>query len=169
MTAREFRESLETEREWRSNELAFFKRQLNFIPDEADKDRYRKGLVLILYSHWEGFVRFALQSYVDCLNMTSVVNTESNLWYRVLKKNLDAIGLSPDILYKIGWSPDRFEHYQTAIDGLVERRNVIAHGVFRNGVYERDFAVWERQISLAMTDITIMLYNKYTQSGAGEI
>ena len=101
--------------------------------------------------------------------MTSVVNTESNLWYRVLKKNLDAIGLSPDILYKIGWSPDRFEHYQTAIDGLVERRNVIAHGVFRNGVYERDFAVWERQISLAMTDITIMLYNKYMRSGAGEI
>ena len=55
MTADELRAALEADMAWRQEDLAFFKNQLNNI-SEDDKDRYRKSLVLILYSHMEGFV-----------------------------------------------------------------------------------------------------------------
>ena len=50
MTADELRAALETELAWRQEELVFFKNQLNGVTEE-NKDRYRKSLVLILYSH----------------------------------------------------------------------------------------------------------------------
>ena len=52
---------------WRQEDFAFFKNQLNNI-SENDKDRYRKSLVLILYSHMEGFVKTSLQTYIQYIN-----------------------------------------------------------------------------------------------------
>ena len=49
MTADELRAALEVEFAWRQGELAFFKNQLNEIAKE-NKNKYRKSLVLILYS-----------------------------------------------------------------------------------------------------------------------
>ncbi len=49
MTADELRAALEVELAWRQEELAFFKNQLNEIAKE-NKNKYRKSLVLILYS-----------------------------------------------------------------------------------------------------------------------
>ena len=57
MTPDEFRAELEEELRWRQEELAFFKNQLVDIVLENDADRYRKSLVLILYSHFEGYVK----------------------------------------------------------------------------------------------------------------
>lgn len=79
----------------------------------------------------------------------SVIDTESNLWYVVLQKNL----------YKIGLPVDMFEQYQRAIDGLVNRRNGIAHGNSHSGVSDREFSEWEAKITCMMTDITILIYN----------
>ena len=64
MTADELRAALEADMAWRQEDLAFFKNQLNNI-SEDDKDRYRKSLVLILYSHMEGFVKTSLQTYIQ--------------------------------------------------------------------------------------------------------
>ena len=44
-----------------------------------------------------------------------IIDTESNLWYIVLQKNL----------YKVGLPIDLFDGYQSAIDALVNRRNSI--------------------------------------------
>ncbi len=55
MTADEFRANLENELKWRQEEIAFFKNQLNYIT-EHDKNRYRKSLVLILYSHMVHYI-----------------------------------------------------------------------------------------------------------------
>ncbi|MCI8917415.1 MAG: hypothetical protein HFH29_01340 [Eubacterium sp.] len=57
MTADELRAALEIELAWRQEELAFFKNQLNEIAEEH-KNKYRKSLVLILYSHLEGYIKF---------------------------------------------------------------------------------------------------------------
>ena len=63
MTADELRAALEAELAWRQEELAFFKNQLSDITEE-NKNKYRKCLVLILYSHLEGYIKICLQTYV---------------------------------------------------------------------------------------------------------
>lgn len=67
MTADELRTALEAELAWRQEELAFFKNQLNEISEE-NKNKYRKSLVLILYSHMEGYVKICLQTYIQYIN-----------------------------------------------------------------------------------------------------
>ncbi len=217
MTAREFRANLEMELAWRSKEFTFFKGQLNSISTEVEQDCYRKCLVLILYSHLEGYIKFALLLYVRYINelnlsrkdvvaglMTAgmnqefsayenldrkgkvfhntlpedtalhrfsrrvefmermdefqgktleiddrVVDTESNIRYIVLQKNL----------YKLGLPLDMFEQYRVVIDALVNRRNSLAHGDLRAGVREKDFSEWESQILTVMEKIKDMLYD----------
>ena len=75
MTADELRLVLETELAWRQEELAFFKNQLNEIVEE-DKDRYRKSLVLILYSHMEGYIKICLQTYIQYINSQGLKRKE---------------------------------------------------------------------------------------------
>lgn len=217
MTADDFRAELEAEWAWRQDDLSFFKNQLNNIPDEIGKDKYRKSLVLILYSHMEGYIKIALQTYIKYINAQalsrkevvsglmaasmdtefnaydnldkkcsifrrelpddnalhrffrrvdfldqfedfqdaplviedSVINTESNLWYVVLQKNL----------YKIGLPVNMFEQYHRDIDALVNRRNSIAHGDFRSGVTSQEFSTWETKMQRVITDITILIYD----------
>lgn len=67
MNADEFRATLETDLAWRQEEIAFFKNQLNYISDN-NKNRYRKSLVLILYSHLEGYIKLSLQTYIQYIN-----------------------------------------------------------------------------------------------------
>ncbi len=67
MTADELRTALETELAWRQEELAFFKNQLNEIA-EKNKNKYRKSLVLMLYSHMEGYMKICLQTYIQYIN-----------------------------------------------------------------------------------------------------
>lgn len=76
MTPDEFRAELEEELRWRQEELAFFKNQLGDIVLESDADRYRKSLVLILYSHFEGYVKIALQTYIEYLNSLCVLQKD---------------------------------------------------------------------------------------------
>lgn len=76
MTPDEFRAELEEELRWRQEELAFFKNQLVDIVLENDADRYRKSLVLILYSHFEGYVKIALQTYIEYLNSFCVLQKD---------------------------------------------------------------------------------------------
>lgn len=217
MTANELRAELEAELAWRQGELAFFKNQLNSLSNEEAKDKYRKCLVLILYSHMEGYIKIALQTYIKFINRQQlfrkdansglmaasmnrefnaydnldrkcnifrrtlpedtslhrffrrvdfliqmedfqntylevddlVVDTESNLWYSVLQKNL----------YKIGLPTDMFQQYQIELDALVNRRNSIAHGDSRAGVSSREFEKWENKVNSMITDITMTIYD----------
>lgn len=216
MTADELRAALETELAWRQEEVAFFKNQLNEIV-EGNKDRYRKSLVLILYSHMEGYIKICLQTYIQYINSQGlsrgdvkmglmvasmhkefrayenkerksdffrkdlpddtrlhqlyrrvdfmesmehfkdqgliiddqIIDTESNLWYIVLQKNL----------YKIGLPIDLFDDCKNDIDALVNRRNSIAHGNFRAGVTELEFYTWERKVTEILEGVTRVLYD----------
>ena len=216
MTADELRAALETELAWRQEELAFFKNQLNEV-EESNKNKYRKSLVLILYSHMEGYIKIGLQTYIQYINFQGlnrrdvntglmvasmhkefiayenmerkseffrkalpddtrlhrlyrrvdfmekmenfkeqelviddqIIDTESNLWYIVLQKNL----------YKIGLPVDLFDDYRSDIDALVNRRNSIAHGNFKSGVTDIEFSNWERKVSEILEGITRLLYD----------
>lgn len=77
------REKIESDLEWRLDEIAFFSNQLNSFRllniSESEKRRvsnekrkYRKLLVLILYSHFEGFFRFAFSLFVETLNNANI-------------------------------------------------------------------------------------------------
>ena len=216
MTADELRAALETELAWRQEELAFFKNQLNEV-EEINKNKYIKSLVLILYSHMEGYIKIGLQTYIQYINSQGlnrrdvntglmvasmhkefiayenmerkseffrkalpddtrlhrlyrrvdfmekmenfkeqelviddqIIDTESNLWYIVLQKNL----------YKIGLPVDLFDDYRSDIDALVNRRNSIAHGNFKSGVTDIEFSNWERKVSEILEGITRLLYD----------
>ncbi len=216
MEANELRTELERELAWRQEELAFFKNQLNEVRDE-DKDKYRKSLVLMLYSHMEGYIKICLQIYIQYINdqhlirkdveiglmvasmhkefmaydnldrkcemfrkvlpddtrlhrlyrrvdfMESIdgfrelelniddqiIDTESNLWYIVLQKNL----------YKIGLPITIFDDCQSDIDALVNRRNSIAHGNFRSGVTDKEFSKWERKVNEVLSGVKRLIYN----------
>lgn len=78
-----------------------------------------------------------------------IIDTESNLWYIVLQKNL----------YKVGLPIDLFDGYQSAIDALVNRRNSIAHGNFRSGVTAEEFSNWETKVSDVLSGVTRLLYD----------
>lgn len=217
MTKEELRELLENELFWRTEELNFFKKQILNLNEEDDKDKYRKSLVLILYSHLEGFLKVALTSYAQYLsalgkkrevfdvrlvatsmdsefkaydnkdiksplftnkkipdekkihglyrrvnlldsatNMMNqplyindaAIDTESNVWYIVLQKNL----------YRLGLPVDMFEEYSKDIDGLVNRRNSIAHGSQSDGVSEKEYLRWENSIKDVMESIVKKIY-----------
>lgn len=221
MTSNELRDTLETELAWRQEEMAFFENQLNNIPEDY-KDKYRKSLVLILYSHMEGFIKISLQIYIEYINSKQlkrkdvqtglmvasmhkeflayenldrknkifhralpedtqlhrlyrrvdfmdeignfkeqilsiddqIIDTESNLWYIVLQKNL----------YKVGIPVDLFDEYKNDIDALVNRRNSIAHGNSRAGVTEREFFNWKLKVSRVLSGVTRLLYD-YAHNG----
>lgn len=216
MTCDTLRAQLETELGWRQEELAFFKNQLNEIPEEY-KDKYRKSLILILYSHLEGYIKISLQYYIQYINSQElnrkdvtiglmvasmdkeflayenldrkceifrkelpedrklhrifrrvdfmeelngfkekklyiddqIIDTESNLWFFVLQKNL----------YKIGLPVDMFNDYQNDINALVNRRNAIAHGNFKSGVTEQEFTNWESKAEDVMSGIMRIIYD----------
>lgn len=78
-----------------------------------------------------------------------MIDTESNLWYIVLKKNL----------FKIGLPIDFFEDHKHTIDKLVNRRNGIAHGNERSGVSCHDYEKMEREVLQVMEDINRLLYD----------
>lgn len=217
MTKDELRIAMETELAWRQEELAFMKNQLSNIMEESQQDKYRKSLVLMLYSHFEGFIKICLLSYVQYINSLNMkrscfnenliaaslnrefnaydnndekcdifkkklpqdkrlhrfyrrvnlleelevfggnnlfisdetIDTESNLWYIVLQKNL----------YKVGLPIDLFDEISKDIDALVNRRNSIAHGTERAGVKRLEYSKWEMKTYTVMEDIIKYIYN----------
>jgi len=66
------RAQLEVELAWRLDELRLLQNQLGLIVSEADSDRYRKMLVVMLYAHFEGFCKDAWLLYVDTVNRLGI-------------------------------------------------------------------------------------------------
>ena len=217
MTPNDMRATLEAELLWRQNEYAFFKNLMCNLDSEEEREKYRKSLILILYSHFEGFIKISLLSYIQYINSLelcrkqvnsslivasmrkefvaydnldrkckvfskdlpddsklhrysrridlidqmddflsvslnvddNVIDTESNLWYIVLKKNL----------YKIGIPIDIFSDYESDINRLVNRRNSIAHGNIRSGVTEHEFKEIENNTLSTINAVIRVLYD----------
>lgn len=78
MTADEYREIMETELAWRQEEYAFFKNQLDNMPDSR-RDRYRKGLIMILQEHLEGYLLICLHTYIQYINGQQLTGRDVSL------------------------------------------------------------------------------------------
>lgn len=63
---------LEEELTWRQDEMQFLHNQLSYITKEEDKKCYRKALVVMLYSHFEGFCKAAFSIYANAINQESL-------------------------------------------------------------------------------------------------
>lgn len=72
METPEFRAQLETELEWRDAELRFFNNLCEALRDETERERFRRAMVLLLYSHFEGYCKFALLLYVSAINQAAI-------------------------------------------------------------------------------------------------
>jgi len=63
---------LEMDLEWRFHEVDVIRRKHSQCANDAERKIIVKCLVLVLYAHWEGFVRHALTLYVEALSRTGV-------------------------------------------------------------------------------------------------
>lgn len=72
MNLADIRAELEDELEWRLEEMRFFKNQLADLRTKDQRDRYRRALVVMLYSHFEGFWKAAFSIYVRAINAEGV-------------------------------------------------------------------------------------------------
>lgn len=77
----------------------------------------------------------------------TAIDTESNLWPIVMKKNL----------YRVGLSYDAFSQHDGDIGMLLQRRNNIAHGAQRDGIDQADYDLLEAAVRQIMTDLSDML------------
>ena len=78
----------------------------------------------------------------------TVINTESNLWYVVLQKNL----------YRVGLPTNLFDNEKNDIDALVNRRNSIAHGDMDSGVEVQEYNKWFEKTNRIENDCIRLLY-----------
>lgn len=74
----EFRELLEAELTWRMEELVFLKNILTTVNGEDKKEKYRKSLICMLYSHFEGFVKISLQTYAQFITKQNLSRKHCN-------------------------------------------------------------------------------------------
>src|SRR5690242_6641209 len=72
MTTPDFVLQLQRELDWRFDEIVRLKNLLTREPDATARDDLRKSLVVILYSHFEGFCVFALEHYVEEVNQAGL-------------------------------------------------------------------------------------------------
>ncbi|MDD4754033.1 MAG: MAE_28990/MAE_18760 family HEPN-like nuclease [Desulfitobacteriaceae bacterium] len=88
MNLLDIRSQLEEEITWRQNEMRFFHNQLSTMKTNEQKDCYRKALIVMLYSHYEGFSKTAFGIYADAINA-------ENLLIHVVNKFIAACSLDP--------------------------------------------------------------------------
>ena len=67
-----FRAQLEEEFAWRVEEIVFFQNQCERLDSEIQKEQFRRALVLLLYSNFEGYCKFALSLYVAAINSEGI-------------------------------------------------------------------------------------------------
>ncbi|OZG70583.1 hypothetical protein BTA51_24770 [Hahella sp. CCB-MM4] len=68
MSLEHFQLQIESEREWREDEIRFLDNTQRDIASEDDQKKIRRSILCLVYAHIEGFVQFAFTLYVDEIN-----------------------------------------------------------------------------------------------------
>lgn len=68
MSLENFQLQIESEREWREEELRFLENTQRTIADDNDRKRIRRSILCLIYAHIEGFVQFSFSLYIDEIN-----------------------------------------------------------------------------------------------------
>ena len=77
MSPEDFRAQLQYDLEWREREFTLLINQLSNMSQD-DKKIYRKTLLVMLYSHFEGFCKFAFQTYLKLINEERIARSDAN-------------------------------------------------------------------------------------------
>jgi hypothetical protein len=72
VTTLDIRVELEDEQTWRRDEIRFLRNQIANMQSDAERDTYRRSLVVMLYAHYEGFCKAALLQYVRAVNAANL-------------------------------------------------------------------------------------------------
>lgn len=75
---------VEEELTWRVEEFFFMKNQLSLISNEDKKKIYRKSLVVMLYSYYEGFCKSAFLIYTKAINQEELKRKEVNKFIQTI-------------------------------------------------------------------------------------
>lgn len=78
MNVADFRSQLEEELDWRTKEILFFQNQCATLEDKGKKEKFRRALILILYSHFEGYCKFGLTLYLSVINKENIDCKDAN-------------------------------------------------------------------------------------------
>jgi hypothetical protein len=70
---------LEEDRLWRENEVRDLHNQASRRASIEDQERMRRACLVLLYAHFEGFCKFALQSYANQINKLNLKCGEVNI------------------------------------------------------------------------------------------
>jgi hypothetical protein len=129
MELTEFRTQLEAEFEWRSAEMRFFHNLCESIPAIDQREQFRRALVLLLYSHFEGYCKFALALYVCAINSSGLLCNQANTaivaatLHDVFVKLRDPTRKAPEFRSKL---PDDSKLHRFALDReFIERTEEI--------------------------------------------
>lgn len=79
MNIESFRAQLEKEFEWRTAEIRYFHNLCAGIECVEDQKRFRRAIILLLYSHFEGYCKFSLTLYVTAINQLQIPCSDANL------------------------------------------------------------------------------------------
>lgn len=63
---------IEQDYSWRIDEIRFLENQLSFFRDENRKEKMRRAIILVLYSHFEGFSKFCFLLYIQAINSARI-------------------------------------------------------------------------------------------------
>jgi hypothetical protein len=86
---------LESELAWRQDEIRFFQNRGTTLLETAERDKYRRAVVLVLYAHFEGFCKFAFDLYRTTINGEQVACSDASPaiaaagWARLFKELRD--------------------------------------------------------------------------------
>lgn len=197
-----FREALQESFSWRLREVTLIKNLLENTEKDDDKGVVRKTLILLMYSHYEGFVKESLILYIYYINdlkikkidvisnlkvlslesalkkkmstqlnfdgflylfnnftqlndgifyirEKTIIDTKSNLNFDVLLTNLTRVGICSE----------PFKDLEKDINAFVNRRNEIAHGVYKNLIQKSEYERWERMFNRICSDFIRLLTN----------
>ena len=89
------RAELEDDRTWRQDEIRFLRNQLANLKRDDEKSKYRRALVPMLYAHYEGFCKVALEHYVIVVNEAGIAcEAASQMFLAILRT--DTVKEFPD-------------------------------------------------------------------------
>jgi len=91
MKSEDFRAQLEEEFEWRSTEVRHFHNLCEECVTDDEKKQFRRAVVLLLYSHFEGYCKFALSLYASAINGSGLKCREAN--FAIAAASLDDVFL----------------------------------------------------------------------------
>lgn len=88
-----FLTGIDREWNWRQRELTFFKQALSCV-DNYQKDSMSRAGILLLYAHWEGFIKKISQNFLDCFANESIGRSPKYIITTHLAQMNDNISIS---------------------------------------------------------------------------